>query len=119
MSGPAAAIRSIVIRVLVASLVGIGGLPLAAGSAAARHSPQPWRLKPQGEGTVNRIDVAKRTINVTHDRIDLLDWPARTESFGVAKGVELRQLHRGARIIFSLARGKEGGFVIQEIKPDD
>lgn len=112
-------IRSIVIQALVAMLVGVGGLAFAAGPAAARHSPQPWRLKPQGEGTVRMVNVEQRTVTVTHDGIDLLNWPATTTKFGAAPGVNLGALRRGERIVFTVTRGKDGRFIIQEIRADN
>ena len=119
MKDAAKSIRSIATRTFAVALIVAGSFSFAPGSAIARHSPQPWRLKPQGEGILNRVNVAKRNINVTHDRIDLLNWPAGTTDFGVAPGVDLGALKRGERMVFSVARGKDGRFIVQEIRLDD
>lgn len=112
-------IRSKAIRILSAALIATGGLSLATGAAIAIGNPQPWRLKPTAEGVVNKVNINKRTINVSHDPIGLLNWPAMTMDFGVADGVDIRRLRRGTKIIFTLARGNDGRFVIHEIRPDN
>jgi Cu/Ag efflux protein CusF len=106
-------------RSLAVALIATGGLSLATGAAVAIGNPQIWRLKPTAEGIVNKVDINRRAINVTHGPIGLLNWPAMTMDFGVADDIDIRGLKRGLKITFTLARGKDGRFVIHDIRPGD
>lgn len=72
--------------------------------------------KPTGQGTLNAIDAATRKLNITHGPIAALNWPGMTMDFGVAPGVDLGALKAGSKIKFTLTRGGDGMFVIDEIK---
>lgn len=68
-------------------------------------------------GTVNTVDAAKGTLNMTHDPIPALGWPAMTMDFGTAPGVPLAGLAKGSKVTFTVAKGNDGIFRIIEIKP--
>ena len=71
----------------------------------------------QGTGTVNSIDAAAHTINVSHGSIPTIGRPAMTVDFAVAPSVDLRAVKPGTRINFTIERGEGGMYVIQSIKP--
>jgi Cu(I)/Ag(I) efflux system periplasmic protein CusF len=90
------------------------------GSSAARASSAyvvAQAEKPTGQGRLNGIDAAKRKLNITHGPIATLKWPGMTLDFGVAPGVDLRALKPGQKISFTLSRGADEVYVIDEIKP--
>jgi Cu(I)/Ag(I) efflux system membrane fusion protein len=72
--------------------------------------------QPSGAGVLNAIDTGKRTLNITHEPIAALHWPGMTMDFRVASGVDLSALKPGAKITFTLGRGADGLYAIDEIR---
>jgi Cu/Ag efflux protein CusF len=71
----------------------------------------------QGTGTVNSVDAAARTINLTHDPIPAIGWPTMTTDFPVAPAVDLDALGPGARVRFEIEHAEGGMYVIRSIAP--
>jgi Cu(I)/Ag(I) efflux system protein CusF len=71
----------------------------------------------QGSGTINSVNPAARTINLSHGPIAALGWPAMTMDFAVAPGVELTAIKPGSRINFTIEQGEGGIYVIQSVAP--
>ena len=69
----------------------------------------------QGSGTVNAIDVAARTINLSHGPVAALGWPAMTMDFAVAPTVNLQVLQPGARVNFTIEHGEDDRYIIQSV----
>jgi Cu/Ag efflux protein CusF len=98
--------------------------PVSVGTDAghgAGHSPGPVAqaagAKPAGVGTVNGINAAKRTVNLSHEPIPSVGWPAMTMDLPVASSVDLTAVKPGTRVTFTLARGADGLFLIDSIAP--
>lgn len=72
-----------------------------------------------GMGTVNRIDSAGRTLNVSHQPIEALGWPAMTMDFGVTDKVDLGKVPTGKPVHFELVKDEEGNYLIDSIRPVD
>jgi Cu/Ag efflux protein CusF len=70
----------------------------------------------EGMGTINGVDMEKRTVNVTHEPIGALGWPSMTMDFAVAEGVDMATLAKGEAITFSLSRGSDGIYMIDALK---
>lgn len=71
---------------------------------------------PQGVGVINSISDDGRTINLSHDPIAAIDWPAMTMDLPLAEGVASNTLETGANIEFTLALNEEaGGYEITSI----
>jgi Cu/Ag efflux protein CusF len=68
-------------------------------------------------GTVNAVDVAARTVNLSHEPVPSLGWPAMTMAFPVARSVDLAAVKPGTRVRFSLEKGKDGLFEIRSMQP--
>jgi len=64
-----------------------------------------------GVGTVNSISDSG-TVNLTHQPILTLGWPAMTMDFGVASAVDLSVFSDGDMMHFELTRGEDGNYVI-------
>ena len=69
-------------------------------------------------GTVNAVDAAKHAVNVTHQPIKALGWPAMTMDFPVAPSVNLSTTKPGDRIAFTLGRpDADGNRQVVQLKP--
>jgi Cu/Ag efflux protein CusF len=68
-------------------------------------------------GTVNSVDPAQHKINVSHQPISALGWPAMTMDFAVAPAVDLSRVKPGSRVDFSLQKGQGGMFEIDSLQP--
>jgi Cu/Ag efflux protein CusF len=85
----------------------------------AGHSPGPVAqaagAKPAGVGTVNGVNAARRTVNLSHEPIPSVGWPAMTMDLPVAPSVDLTAVKPGTRVTFTLARGADGLYLIDSI----
>jgi Cu(I)/Ag(I) efflux system protein CusF len=98
--------------------VGVGGLCAAIAPARAQNPVHVAQTeKPTGRGTINAIDAVQRKLNITHGPVAALNWPGMTMDFAVAPGADIGALKPGAKIVFTLGRGPDGGYVLDEIKP--
>ena len=95
--------------------IGFVALP-GPSSAASKLRVIAQAEKPTGQGTLNAIDAPGRKLNITHGPIAALNWPGMTMDFGVAPGVDLKALKAGSKISFTLTRGADGMYVIDEVK---
>ena len=86
--------------------------PAAAAPAAPRVAQA---AQVQGTGTVNSVDAAGHKVNLNHNAIPAIGWPAMTMDFAVAHAVDLRSLKPGTRVTFTMHRGGDGMYVIQSI----
>lgn len=68
-------------------------------------------------GTVNAVDLAAHKINLSHQPITSLGWPAMTMDFPVAPSVDLKGIKPGSRVNFSLEKGKDGMYQIETLQP--
>jgi Cu/Ag efflux protein CusF len=72
---------------------------------------------PTGTGKVNSVDLASKKVNVTHQPIQALGWPAMTMDFPVAPSVDLGSVQAGRDVSFTLGKGSNGMYRIESIKP--
>ena len=70
-----------------------------------------------GTGTVNSVDPAQHKINLSHQPISELGWPAMTMDFPVAAAVDLKPIKPGARVNFTIEQQPGGMYEIQAIAP--
>jgi len=96
------------------SKMGHGATPSVTPSpAAAPQMAQAAHV--QGTGTVNAVDPASRKVNLSHNAIPAIGWPAMTMDFAVAPSVDLSALKPGARVNFMMDRSPDGMYVIQSV----
>jgi Cu(I)/Ag(I) efflux system protein CusF len=87
------------------------------GMKMAQATP-PGAGQANAVGTVNAVDTAKHSVNVTHQPIKALGWPSMTMDFPVASSVDLSTTKPGARIAFTLGRpDADGNRQVVQIKP--
>jgi len=70
-----------------------------------------------GKGTVNKIDAAKATVNISHEAIPSIKWPAMTMDFKVADKKILSGIKAGQSVTFGLTKEAKTGYVISHIEP--
>jgi Cu/Ag efflux protein CusF len=70
-----------------------------------------------GRGTVNQIDAAAATVNITHEAIPALKWPAMTMDFKIADKKLLSGIKSGQTVTFALTRDAKNGYLISQIAP--
>jgi Cu/Ag efflux protein CusF len=68
-------------------------------------------------GTVNSVDPAAGTINVSHEAVASAGWPAMTMNFRLAEPGAAAELEPGQRIEFRFTT--EGGGTITRLEPAD
>ena len=90
---------------------------LAAGATSGMQLAQAGQAPAQGTGTVKSVDATARKINLSHDPIPAIGWPAMTMDFAVAPNVDLRAIQPGTRINFTIEKGQGGMYEIRAITP--
>jgi Cu/Ag efflux protein CusF len=68
-------------------------------------------------GVVNSIDATQRRLNITHEPIPAIGWPSMTMDFPVAASVNLGAVKPGARVNFTIEKGKGDMYEIQSVSP--
>ena len=69
-----------------------------------------------GKGTINEIDNAGGIVNITHEAIPALKWPAMTMDFKVADKKSLSRVKTGQTVSFGLSKDPQDGYVISHIE---
>jgi len=67
-----------------------------------------------GTAVLKSVMPADSMVNLAHDPIPVLGWPAMEMDFNVKKGVSLKDLSKGDKIEFELEKG-ESGYVVKSI----
>jgi Cu/Ag efflux protein CusF len=55
-----------------------------------------------GTGTINSVDPAQHKVNLSHQPIPDIGWPAMTMDFPVAASVDLKAIKPGTRVNFKI-----------------
>jgi Cu(I)/Ag(I) efflux system membrane fusion protein len=66
-------------------------------------------------GTIRDVFSDKALLNIDHDPIDVLGWPAMKMDFKVADTVDLDRLQSGQTIDFELTKQGESGYVVTAV----
>jgi Cu/Ag efflux protein CusF len=70
-----------------------------------------------GTGTVNSVDPTHHKVNLSHQPIPEIGWPAMTMDFPVAGSVDLKSIKPGTRVNFTIEKGQDGMYEIKAISP--
>ena len=70
-----------------------------------------------GTGTVNSVDSAQHKVNLSHNPIPDIGWPAMTMEFPVAPAVDLTAIKPGTRVNFTIEQQPGGMYEIRAIAP--
>ena len=71
----------------------------------------------QGTGTVNSVDPAGHKVNLNHNAIPAIGWPAMTMDFPVAASIDLKAIKPGTQVNFTIEKGQGGMYEIRAIAP--
>lgn len=69
-----------------------------------------------GRGIVNKIDAAAGSVNISHDAIPSVRWPAMTMDFKVADKKVLTGIKAGQNVTFGLTKDPKAGYLISHIE---
>jgi len=87
-------------------------LVLAPAAAALAEAPVPIASL----GTLNRVDAKTGKVNISHEPVPTLGWPAMTMDFRVGDAVDLKSLKPGDRVRFEIQ--KQGNqYVVTNLQP--
>jgi Cu/Ag efflux protein CusF len=103
----------------------LGSSLVPPGEGHERTSDMPGEMKmaheghqhTQATGTVNSVDAAQHKINISHNPIPEIGWPAMTMDFPVARSVDLRSVKPGMRVNFTFEQGQGSMPEIQSLTP--
>jgi len=70
----------------------------------------------QGSGVVNKVDAAAGIVNIAHEPIPALKWPAMVMDFKVTDKKLLGGLKAGQKINFGMVKDPKAGLVISRIE---
>jgi Cu/Ag efflux protein CusF len=70
-----------------------------------------------GTGTVNSVDAAQHKVNLSHNPIPEIGWPAMTMEFPVAPSVDLTAIKPGTRVNFTIEQQPGGMYEVRAIAP--
>lgn len=100
-----------------------GGLPPGEGHERTTELPGAIQMAHEGRkdahatGTVNSVDAGQHKINISHNPIPEIGWPAMTMDFPVDPSVDLRSVKPGMRIDFTFEQGPGGTPEIRSLTP--
>ena len=83
----------------------MGGMEMKASGATA-----------EGIGTVNAIDAEAATVNLSHEPIPAIGWPAMRMDFAVGPDVALEGVETGEQVVFTLEKTGDN-YTITDIEP--
>jgi len=69
-----------------------------------------------GTGTINAVDLQQHKVNLSHNPIPEIGWPAMTMDFPVDASVDLKAIKPGTRVNFTIEQGQDG-YEIKAITP--
>lgn len=70
----------------------------------------------QGKGTVVKVDAAAGVVNLRHEPIAVLKWPAMAMDFKVTDHKLLAGLKPGQAVVFGLVKDPATGYAIARIE---
>jgi len=70
-----------------------------------------------GHGVIKSVDAQNASINITHDPIPALQWPAMTMDLPVTEEVDLSGVKPGDTVVFTILLGPDNVYRIIEMAP--
>ena len=72
-----------------------------------------------GKGVINSVNLDEKKINMTHNPIPSLGWPAMTMDFVVSDDVDLKSIEKGEDVMFHMVLGDDKVYRITKIMKSD
>jgi Cu(I)/Ag(I) efflux system protein CusF len=104
------------IPVLLAALLGGGGLALAAETGHDHGSAPAAAQSIAATGTVKSVDEAKGKLVIDHDAIPALNWPRMVMDFQLADKAMAGKIKAGDKVKFDMKEGDKGAYLITAIE---
>jgi Cu/Ag efflux protein CusF len=103
---------------IAASLLALALSPAFAAEDHKGHAHHPAQSAEahKGMGVIKSVDAKGKKLNLAHDPIPSLKWPAMTMDLAIADAKLLKNLKPGAKVEFELKPGEKGQYVISAIK---
>ncbi len=76
----------------------------------------PGQAQATGVGMINTFDADKKMINITHEPMPELGWPAMTMDLAVTERVDLSGIKAGDKVKFKVKLGRDKKYRITDIK---
>ena len=94
-------------------------IPLPAHSEEMDHSKMDLEKKTEavGKAVVNTIDVAARSVNLTHEPMPEFGWPKMTMDLPVTRKVDLSATKPGDQVKFTIKLSRDKKYRIIKISP--
>lgn len=70
----------------------------------------------QGKGVVKKVDAAAGVVNIAHEAIPAIKWPAMTMDIKVKDAKLLAGIKPGQQVNFGLVKDPAAGYVISRIE---
>jgi Cu/Ag efflux protein CusF len=70
-------------------------------------------------GVINTVDVAAGSVNLSHEPIPDIGWPAMTMDLALSDSVDLAGIEAGSGVLFTLEKGPDGIYRIGTIEAAD
>lgn len=109
-------LRSVSLSVLLAAALLLGAIQHPARALAQNAEQGATAERYAGKGVIKAIDKEDHQVQMAHEPIKALDWPAMTMAFKAAPGVNLDAFKPGAKVTFTLSKSQKG-YVIEEMQP--
>jgi Cu/Ag efflux protein CusF len=104
------------IPVLLAALLGGGGLALAAETGHDHGSASAAAQSIAATGTVKSVDAAAGKLVIDHDPIPALKWPRMVMDFRLADKALASKAKAGDKVKFEMKEGEKGAYLITAIE---
>ena len=91
-------------------------LPAFAADAQPAAKTAPAVEAAQGRGVVKKVDAAASVVNIAHEAIPSIKWPAMTMDFKVKDARLLAGIKPGQTVNFGLVKDPAAGYVISRIE---
>lgn len=110
--------NQVLIPALLTSLLGVGGIALAAESHDHGAATATTTANITATGTVKSVDATKGKLVIDHDPIPALNWPRMVMDFQLADKAMAEKVKVGEKVDFTLVPGeKKGGYTVTAIEP--
>lgn len=72
-----------------------------------------------GHGVIDAVDPGRRRVTLSHDPMPEIGWPAMTMVFPIPAGADMKHLHPGHHVDFTLRKAASGSYDLIDIRPSD
>lgn len=69
-----------------------------------------------GKGTINKVNMDAGTVNISHEAIPAIQWPAMTMDIKAADKKILTGVKAGQTVTFGLTKDPKAGYMISHIE---